>query len=282
MKFFIVSCGVLWLTGLSLVGGEVIGVTEPVEKVDLTFPEAGVIAELAVKEGETVKKGQVLAKLDNRILEVSLKIAQLRAKSDAEQKAARARLSTKRRRLAELERISEGGGVNADELFRAKAEVEITEADLMEAEVQAEENGLKVGQIQVQIERRTLISPINGVVERTFRDEAEAVGGGSDLVMTVVRLDQLILVIYVDAEMVGSLKVGQKVAVRAMVGDEAGSAEVAFVSPVTDSSSGTTRVRLLLDNAQQKHRSGVKYRVEVGNVELSLRDSRRIRLEGNN
>ncbi len=263
MKLFIVSCGALLLTGLGLMGGEVIGVTEPVEKVDLTFPEAGVIAELAVKEGEAVKKGQVLAKLDNRILEVSLKIAQLRAKSDAAQKAARARLSTKRRRLAELERISKGGGVNADELFRAKAEVEITEADLMEAEVQAEENGLKVGQIQVQIERRTLISPINGVVERTFRDEAEAVGGGSDLVMTVVRLDQLILVIYVDAEMVGSLKVGQKVAVRAMVGDEAGSAEVAFVSPVTDSSSGTTRVRLLLNNAQQKHRSGVKYRVEV-------------------
>lgn len=242
---------------------EVVGVTEPVEAVELAFPEAGVIADLLVKEGAKVKKGQVLAKLDNRILDISLKIAQIRADSEAERKAARARLKTKQRRLGELERISKGGGVNVDELFRAEAEVDITEADLMEAEVQAKENQLKVEQIQAQIKRRTLISPIGGVVERTFRDKAEAVGGGSDVVMTVVRLDELILVIYVDTGIGESLKVGQKVKVIAVSGGKKGIAEVAFVSPVTDASSGTTRVRLMMKNADNRHRSGVKYKVEI-------------------
>ncbi len=262
MRLFVISllwfvyAGDLWAT-------EVVGVTEPVEEVELAFPEAGVIANFLVKEGAKAKKGQVLAKLDNRILDISLKIAQVRAGSEAERKAARARLKTKQRRLGELERISKGGGVNADELFRAEAEVEITEADLMEAEVQAKENQLKVEQIQAQIEKRTLISPIEGVVERTFRDEAEAVGGGSDVVMTVVRLDELILVIYVDVGTGGSLKVGQQVKVTSVSGGKKGVAEVAFVSPVTDASSGTTRVRLLLKNADNQHRSGVKYKVEI-------------------
>ncbi|MCF6313111.1 MAG: efflux RND transporter periplasmic adaptor subunit [Verrucomicrobiales bacterium] len=262
MKVLFISWAVLILAG-DLFAGEVVGVTEPVEEVELAFPEAGVIGELLVKEGDVVKKGQVLAKLDNRILEVGLKIAEVRASSEAERKSAKARLATKQRRLTELEKISKGGGVNADELFRAKAEVEITQADLMEAEVKAEENQLRVVQIQAQIERRTLFSPINGVVERTFRDEAEAVGGGADVVMKVARLDELILVVYVDAQTGGLLKVGQKLKVSSMVGDKQGRAQVAFVSPVTDASSGTTRVRLLLGNAENLHRSGVKYRVGI-------------------
>jgi len=217
-----------------------------------------------VKEGDVVKKGQVLARLDNRILDVALKIAGVREKSEAGQKSARARLGTKQRRLKELERISKGGGVNPDELSSAKEEVEIAEAELMEADVLAKENQLKVDQIQAQIERRILSSPIDGVVEKTFRDAAEAVGGGSEPVMTVVRLNQLILVVYMDAETGGSLKVGQKVKVTPVSGENWEMAEVVFVSPVTDASSGTTRIRLLLDNPQGKHRSGRKYRVEVG------------------
>lgn len=253
---------VLFVRGFAF-SGEVVGVTEPVEEVELSFPEAGVIADLLVKEGDVVKKGQVLASLDNRILDVALKIAGVREKSEAGQKSARARLGTKQRRLKELERISKGGGVNTDELSSAAAEVEIAEAELMEADVLANENQLKVDQIRAQIERRILSSPIDGIVEKTFRDAAEAVGGGADPVMTVVRLDQLVLVVYVDAGMGGSLEVGKKVKVAPVSGENWAMAEVAFVSPVTDASSGTTRVRLLLDNPQGEHRSGRKYRVEV-------------------
>ncbi len=252
---------VFLFVGGSVAADEVVGVTEPVEEVELAFSEAGVIAEIPVEEGDVVEKGQVLARLDNRILEVGLKIARVRAKSGAGQKSARAQLGTKQRRLKELERISKGGGVNTDELSTAGAEVEIAEAKLMEADVQAKENQLKVEQIQAQIERRTLSSPIDGIVEKTFRDEAAAVGGGADPVMTVVRLNQLALVVYVDAAMGAHLEVGQKARVTPLSGGDEGTAVVAFVSPVTDPSSGTTRIRLLLDNRAGKHRSGRKYRV---------------------
>ena len=70
----------------------VVGVTEPSEEIDLAFPEVGILAEIAVEEGDEVAAGELLARLDSRIYENREKIATLKAKSEAAIRSATATL----------------------------------------------------------------------------------------------------------------------------------------------------------------------------------------------
>ncbi len=54
------------------------GMIVPARYVRLGFPTGGVLADLRVQEGDTVKAGQVLARLDTADLELGVRIAELR------------------------------------------------------------------------------------------------------------------------------------------------------------------------------------------------------------
>ena len=212
-----------------------------------------------------MKRGDLLARLDARSLEARQKIAALKAESEAAVRSSAAELKMREERVEKLERLG-SGNTNPDEVSRARVDYE---AALSRYELAMEEStGAKIEleQITVEIERRILRSPIDGIVTRIHRDEAESVSGGETLVMSVVNLDELDLIVHVEtdlAEQVG--KMGKVIVDR--VG-EAGrgyltDAGVKFVSPVVDASSGTRRVRLRIDNKSGHHVSGVKYQVQL-------------------
>ncbi|MDF1825948.1 MAG: efflux RND transporter periplasmic adaptor subunit [Verrucomicrobiales bacterium] len=243
----------------------VIGVTEPVEEIDLAFPEVGVIASILVEEGQTVKKGDLLARLDARSHEARQKIAAMKAESTSAIRSAEAEMGLREERLEKLKGLG-SGNTNPDELARASVDYETS---LSRYELAVEESAqakIELEQVTIEIERRTLRSPIDGVVTRILRDEAESVGGGETLVMSVVNLEQLDLIVHIETGIAEQMaKMGTVMVDR--VGEEGGrflaKASVMFVSPVVDASSGTRRVRLRLDNADGVHVSGVKYQVQL-------------------
>ena len=59
---------------------DVLGYTEPYRLITVAAGEAGVIGEVLVREGDQVKQGQVLAKLDTAVLAAELEIARAEAK----------------------------------------------------------------------------------------------------------------------------------------------------------------------------------------------------------
>ncbi|HEY3110604.1 MAG TPA: efflux RND transporter periplasmic adaptor subunit [Chloroflexota bacterium] len=68
--------------------------------------------------------------------------------------------------------------------------------------------------LEVQLERLTLRSPLNGIVLKRLARQGEVVGGGAP-VLTVARLDELTLTVYVPEADLGRVAVGQSVEVRA-------------------------------------------------------------------
>lgn len=237
------------------------GVTEPMEQIDLAFPEPGVIRTVDVKEGDLVKKDQVLAQLDCRVLESQLKIARMKADSTAAIQSASATLTMRQQRHEQLQRLAASDNANADELARAKAEFEIAQADLQLAHEAAAEHALEASQIEAQIEQRTLRAPFDGVVARIARDPAASVTPNDGPIVSLVQLDRLDLVVHVDHRRLDSLAQGRDLAVESLDRRVQATARVEFISPVIDPSSGTARVRLSLPNEQRQHLSGVKYRV---------------------
>lgn len=246
-------------------GTPIIGITEPVEEIDLAFPEVGIIAEIAVAEGQLVQKRDLLARLDSRSHEARQKSAAMKAKSEASIRSAKAELELREKRLEKLRGLG-AGNTNPDELARASVDYETALSRYELAMEESTQAKFELEQITIEIERRTLRSPIDGVVTRIHRDEAESVGGGDTLVMSVVNLDQLDLIVHIETELAEQMaKMGTVIVDR--VGYERGEflidAEVNFVSPVVDASSGTRRVRLRIDNEEGRHVSGVKYQIQL-------------------
>ncbi len=261
-------CGLLALVGAVDAAPQdprtnVIGFSEPVETIDLSAAEAGVVEEMRVKEGDSVKSGQLMGRLDSGVLEATLKIAQNKAKSDALVKTATTKVELRRSRLSKLRQLASSQNANPEELERAAADLDIGEAELESAVDEKKASVLEVERIQQSINRRTFRSPIDGVVTRVLRDVAESVDARADHVLTVVNLARLRVVVYVEPQAALRIKAQKELAVRPLEGGPERKATVEFVSPVTEPASGTVRVKLLVDNAEGLLISGTKFSVTL-------------------
>ena len=205
----------------------------------------------------------MLAQLDCRVLETQFEIAQRRAGSTAALESATASMEIKKERLAQLEKLAANARANADELARARGESAIALAELQLAREAKEEYALDAELIQAQIEQRTLRAPFDGVVARVHRDSGASVLPQDGPVISLVQLDQLDLVVHIDHRRLDGLAVGQEVKVTSLDRPVTAMAKIAFISPVVDASSGTSRIRFVLPNEEHKHLSGVKYRIDL-------------------
>jgi len=207
----------------------IIGYAEPFKTITLSSGEPGVIAEMLVEEGARVKKTQILARLDIATLQADLEIAKAEAK-----------LQTTR--LKRLEDLSAANRSTPEELERARTDLTIKDA--------------QTRRIEAQIEMRTLRSPVDGIVTEIKRDPSEAVSAANPHVLTVVQVDKLIVNLFLPPNRAATLSPGATVKLQLLDEQTTAPAKVEFVSPVTDSASGTVRVKFVIENADGAHRSG--------------------------
>ena len=232
------------------------GFTEPYQTIDVAAAETGIVQDVRVELGQAVKKGEVLGTLDDDVLKASLEIAQLKANSTAAIEAATAELELKQQRLNALTEINRTGGGSRDEFSRAKADAELARAKLKLAEEMLAADRLEVKKIEVQLQRRVIRSPIEGVVTDIPRDPGEFVSLTEPKLFTVVRLDRLRAKFYVPAEQSVRFSKAQRVKLAGQADEKPLTGDVEFVSPVTHAESGLVRVDVILDNRDGRLRSG--------------------------
>ncbi|MCK6592559.1 MAG: biotin/lipoyl-binding protein, partial [Polyangiaceae bacterium] len=127
------------------------GTVEAENRVNIKAKTSGSIAEILVREGAPVKKGDLIARIDNPTVTFDLKrgqadlsaasaqagknapqIAALRAQADA----VTAELTTARQELARSEQLFTGGAIPQSELDRARSRVAQLEGSLAANEAQ--------------------------------------------------------------------------------------------------------------------------------------------------
>ena len=130
----------------------VIGTLKPAARVDLAFELGGTVAHIAVDEGDTVKQGDLLAKLDTTAL-----AAQVRQ--------ARVGLDIARRNLARNEKLHAEGAVSEQVYQDTISDVQLKEASL--------------DAIAAQLGNASLTTPLTGVVAFRQLEVGEMAGPGS-------------------------------------------------------------------------------------------------------
>ena len=238
------------------------GFTEPYQTIDVAAAETGIVQDVRVELGQAVKKGEVLGTLDDDVLKASLEIAQLKANSTAAIDAAKAELELKQQRLNALTDINRTGGGSREEFARAQADAELSRAKLKAAEESLAADRLEVKKIEAQLLRRSIRSPIDGVVTEIHRDPGEFLSLTEPKLFTLVRLDRLRAKFFVPADQTTRLSLGQRVKL-ASAEEKSLTGELEFVSPVTHAESGLVRVDVILDNREGRVRSGQRFTLVV-------------------
>ncbi len=256
------GCGLVVVWGSATLQAEVTtSFTEPDETIEVACAETGVVARVLVKQGQTVRAGDVLAVLDNAVLEASLRAAETKAKSTAKIDLAQVDVELKKRQKDKLSLVLADGHASTNEIEKAEAEYAASQAQLRIAEEESVLNKIEVEQIKAQIERRTIRSPVDGLATRVRRRPGEFLSMTEPVIATVVRLDQLRVKFYVSTELAERLKTGGECAVS--IRGQRQAAHIDFLSPVTDADSGTVRMEVLIDNKSQKLRSGISSQLEI-------------------
>jgi len=188
----------VWSIALPIVGAAasepIDGFTEPYRTVEVASAEVGIIVKINVREGETVKRGQVLAKLDQDILAVQLAIAAKAMNARGVLESALGELRLRQRRLEKLRELHVKGHAGETEVERALADFEIAEAQVLSAKEQLEIRRLEHQKVKTEIEHRTVRAASDGVITTIYKEEGEFVAPTEPFIMTLVQLDPMLAV----------------------------------------------------------------------------------------
>ena len=188
-----------------------------VTEVQVSFMTAGRVLERLVDEGQAVKKGDMVARLDRVELEQVLKQAEA-ALAVAEADAGRMLLEFARQK----------------ELFGKKViasrEFEIAQAAKTTAEARVKESRAALALAETRLGYAALTSPVTGIVLSKAIESGEYVFPGTTVV-TIGNLEQVWVRAYINETDLGRVKVGQAARVMAdTYPDKSYPGKVAFIS----------------------------------------------------
>lgn len=206
------------------------GKIQPEVEVKISSDVSGEIVELFVKEGDQVKKGDVLCKINPLIYESNL------SRMVATLNGAKANLSNSKARLEQIKasfanieasyvrskKLFEQGAISQSDFDIAKAAYDGAKADVKGAEenINASDYNVKSTEASLKeasdnLAKTTIFSPVNGTVSKLNREKGERVVGTAQMEGTeIMRLANL-------NEMEVSVDVNENDIVRVSSGDTA-------------------------------------------------------------
>ena len=229
--------------------------------IKLGSPDTGIVDVVKVDRDWTVKKGDVVAQLDSDLQRTALELAQLKASNEADIKAERTRLAY---RSSEAERATT---LYSRQIASTKARDEaVTEKELVEhalarAELEHKMAQVDMAQAQIRLDRRSVRSPVNGVVADVTIRPGEYVYEQTPL-MTIAEIDPLYVKVWVPVQHYRQIHVGTNAEV--MPEEPIGGlyrAQVTVVDRVFDTASSTFGVRLELANPDYSLPAGMRCRI---------------------
>lgn len=234
---------------------QVVGFTEPYKQIELSSDELGSIAEMFVAEGDFVRANSPIAKLDARVQELQLQIATQVASTKAELLGAERILAKRRSILNRLRQLQANGHAGNAEIIRAEMEFSIAESKVMSAKEDGAVRKIEMQRAQMQLQRRSILAPFDGVVSKIHRDQGEFLSPLNPEVVTIVQIDRLLATFNVPSSQISMFEVGATHQVELANGNIV-DAVVEKVGVVTDAQSGTVEIKLVIENADGNVRSG--------------------------
>jgi RND family efflux transporter MFP subunit len=229
---------------------EVEAVSKPSADVTLSFVRGGRVATVPVREGDTVKAGQLLARQDDEAEQFQLAQLAALAADKTRIRMAEADLSQKRVDLRRFEDAQKKGAATEWETEHARLAVVTAELQVALARFENDQNRLKHEELKSEVDRMRLIAPLDGRVEEVAIEPGEAAQPLAP-VIRVVRIDPLWIDVPVPLAQARGLRPNGQ-ARATFPGKKQAAGRIVHVSAVADAASGTLRVRVEVPNPSQR------------------------------
>ena len=179
------------------------GRTQPEVEVTISPDVSGEIVQLAVREGDPVRQGELLARIQPDNYESQVKQAQARLNQARATKAQRrADLLQAERQYERQKQLHEREAISESELEEAETNYEVAKANHESATYEVENAEAQLEEAEKQLERTEIYAPMDGTISRLDVESGERVVGtaqqpGTEM-MRIARLDQMELEIDVN------------------------------------------------------------------------------------
>jgi membrane fusion protein, multidrug efflux system len=213
-------------------GPVITGSIQPERKADLRAEIASVVLQVLKENGETVKRGDLLVRLDDTAIRDSLQSAEAAAS------AASLSLDQAERQLQRLKTLRTSGMASAQQLDDAETRRNNAQSEVAAAKTRAV-------QARQQLQRTEIRAPFDGVTSERKVSPGDTAQIGKELIKVIdpasMRLQGLI-----SADKVGSVKVGQGVNFHVNgYGDQEFNGRIKRVNPAANSA--TRQVEVLVE-----------------------------------
>lgn len=220
------------------------GTLTPFDEATVKAKVAGELVQVAVREGESVKQGQVLARIDQT--EVRARVAA----READVAAARAQLV-----LADKNRSTQKALLDKNFISQSAYDNIQSSYDVALARLRAAEAELVVA--RKSLGDSVLVAPFPGIVAQRHVQPGERVALDAK-VLTVVNLTRLELAAAVPAVEISRLRIGQQLTFRIDgFGERAFGGRIERINPSTEAGSRSISVYVVIDNPQGVLRGGL-------------------------
>jgi RND family efflux transporter MFP subunit len=242
-------------------------VIEPKLMAKVGSPDTGIITSVTIDRDSSVEKGQVVAQLDSDLQRSALELARLKASSDVEVQSQAARLEYRKSDAARAQLLHSKEIASTKTRDEALTEQQLAELALKKSRLDYDMAQVELSQAQVRLDRRSIRSPVRGVVADVTIRPGEYAYEQAPL-MTIAEIDPLYVKVFLPVRYYREVEVGTvaEVTPQEPVGGLY-EAKVTVVDRVFDAASSTFGVRLELPNKDYALPAGLRCRIRFKTVQ---------------
>ncbi len=219
------------------------GITQSMQDLKLSLTTAGRIEGLMVKEGDRVRKGDLLLHLDRSLEALEVRRREVMLEDNARLEDLRSKERTLSEQVRSAKALLASGGVSRKQVEDEELALGAIIAERKSIEFSKQREQVELDLAREAYERRHLRSPIDGVVTRIIARVGESIAP-HEPVITLVDVRTVRFTAAVPIAEASRIRGGGMVSVA--LGSEGNpmvrSAKVVFVSPVADPASGLVEV----------------------------------------
>ena len=247
-------------------GAVITGTVQPARRADLRAEVQAEVLQVLKENGDVVKRGDLLVRLDDTAIRDSLNSAgeAVRASSQSYDQA--------ERQLLRLKKLRESGMVTTQQLEDSEVRRNNAQSDLAAAQT-------RQAQARQQLQRTEARAPFDGVVSDKKVSAGDTAQIGKEL-LKVIDPTSLRFEGFVSADRIGSVKLGEKVSFRINgYGNDEFMGSVSRVSPAANPATRQVEVQVVFDEGRRPTLAGLfaEGRIAAGGAALTIPASSLVR-----
>ncbi|MEM6692642.1 MAG: HlyD family efflux transporter periplasmic adaptor subunit, partial [Planctomycetota bacterium] len=218
------------------------------------------IAEVSIQLGDFLRRGDLVARLDDEVLRDSLLIATAAKDSVANRQIAEIELQMREKQLQSYKKLLEAGDLTAREFQNHQEQADQSRARLAARLEEMNLRRLEHQRVETQLRKRRIFSPISGFVVDVSKQEGEFVSPTDPVVVRIVDVSKLRVVFSIPWKMADRIRVGEKVAIAVGQEEVRKTGRVDSIIPLVEPGSGSKQIVVIVENSFNDLCSGLPCR----------------------